>query len=142
MTKSQEKLQTAMKFALANRPKVCGFPFLAECLKQAGVKRNIWSLPGAQSIYIMEESAVVQQGPPLVKAIADVPVFNKVELIGAIRKDRSGGSTFPEFLSAAWQAGVTGYEVNFDDHTVSYYGVLGERFTETYPAIEIHNLKF
>lgn len=32
----KEKLQMAMDYATANRPKVGGFPFLAECLRKAG----------------------------------------------------------------------------------------------------------
>jgi len=50
-----KKLQTAQKYATENRPKVGGFPFFADCLRQVGVKKNIWSLPGAQSIFLMEE---------------------------------------------------------------------------------------
>lgn len=57
---STQKLQTAMQYAFANRPKVGGFPFLAECLRQAGVKKNIWALPGAQSIYVMKDATLVQ----------------------------------------------------------------------------------
>ena len=34
------KLLEAQKFAMSNRPKVGGFPYLAEVLRQAGVKRN------------------------------------------------------------------------------------------------------
>ena len=54
----QERLQSAMMYAMDNRPKVGGFPFLAECLKKAGVQNNIWSLPSTQSIYIMDDAVL------------------------------------------------------------------------------------
>jgi uncharacterized protein YbcV (DUF1398 family) len=36
MNKSIESLQAAQKHAMAHRPKVGGFPFLAECLRRPG----------------------------------------------------------------------------------------------------------
>jgi uncharacterized protein YbcV (DUF1398 family) len=54
-----ENLQSAMKRAISIRPKVGGFPVLAEVLRQAGVKRNIWNLPSAESLYLTEHGSVV-----------------------------------------------------------------------------------
>lgn len=137
---AQERLQTAMNHAMANRPKVAGFPYLAECLRQAGVERNLWSLPGAQSIYVMGDGVVVQQGTPLVSGMTEVPEFDEQALITALRTDQAGNSTFPEFLSASWQAGVIGYEVDFAARTVSYFGARGEKYVESYPAVEVSGL--
>jgi uncharacterized protein YbcV (DUF1398 family) len=39
-SKAIENLQAAQKRAMAIRPKVGGFPVLAEVLRQAGVRRN------------------------------------------------------------------------------------------------------
>lgn len=137
MKNSQEKLQAAMQFAFANRPKVGGFPYLAECLHLAGVERNIWSLPGSQSIYVMKEDVIVQQGNPLISGMATVPDFSKEKLILALRADQAGQSTFPEFLVAAWQAGVVSYEVDFQARTVSYFGGRGEKYIESYQKVEV-----
>ncbi len=137
MSTSQQKLQVAMQYAFANRPAVGGFPFLAECLRQAGVERNVWSLPGAQSLYVMVDGVVVQQGTPLVTGMADVPVFDQAALIVALRTDQSGNSTFPEFLNAAWRAGVVRYEADFAARTVSYYGARNECYVEAYAAVEV-----
>lgn len=127
-----------MEYAMANRPKIGGFPFLAECLRKAGVRHNIWSLPAAQSIYIMSDgNAVVQQGTPVIVGMADVPPFDEEALIMALRTDQAGESTFPEFLNAAWSAGVWGYDVDFERHTVTYMGVKGQLYTESYPVIEV-----
>lgn len=132
---NQQKLEQAMQFAFSNRPPVGGFPFLAECLRQAGVKQNVWSLPSAQSIYVMDGESLVQQGTPLVTGLVEVPPFNRDALVTALRTDQSGNSTFPEFLMASWQAGVVEYVVDFTLRTVTYRGVQGESYQESYDAV-------
>jgi uncharacterized protein YbcV (DUF1398 family) len=134
---NQKQLQHAIEFALANKPAVGGFPFLAECLKQAGVTHNLWSLPSAQSVYVMAGGSIVNQGTPLMTGIAQVPEFNQEALIQALRTDQAGESTFIQFLFAAWQAGVVHYDVDFVARTVTYYGVNKESYTESYPAVEV-----
>jgi uncharacterized protein YbcV (DUF1398 family) len=142
MTTPQEKLQSAMTYAMANRPKVGGFPFLAECLKLAGVEKNIWALPGAQSIYVMKDGVVVQQGTPLVTGMTEVPDFNQEALITVLRTDQAGQSTFTEFLTATWNAGIISYDVDFSNRTVSYYGARGECYREEYTKVDLGELKF
>ncbi len=131
------KLLEAQKFAISNRPKVGGFPYLAEVLRQAGVQRNIWSLPSCQSIYVMEDENIVQQGNPIVSGTHKIPQFDQNALIDAIRKDQAGNSTFPEFLQSAWEAGVIGYEVDFIARKVVYFGVNQEKYWEEYKFSEI-----
>jgi uncharacterized protein YbcV (DUF1398 family) len=53
-------------------------------------------------------------------------------LIVALRTDQAGNSSFPEFLEAAWQAGVVRYDVDFENRTVTYIGILGESYVEGY----------
>ncbi len=137
MNDAQQKLQSAMAYAIKNRPKVGGFPFLAECLRKAGVKKNIWSLPSAESIYITKEGSLVKPGVPLVSEMTPVPDFDKEALVKALQKDQAGESTFPEFLLATWNAGVVSYEVDFIERTVSYRGALGEEYVESYPKVEV-----
>ena len=131
------RLQAAMQRAMAGRPKVGGFPYLAETLRRAGVTRNIWFLPACESLYTMDESAVVMQGTPLVTGTVAVPRFDRNALIAALRKDQAGEGTFPEFLAASWRAGVVRYDVDFAGRTVTYYGCNGEEYAEHYPALEI-----
>ncbi len=137
MSTATEKLQAAQREAIANRPKVGGFPYLAEYLRRAGVQRNVWNLPSCQSIYIMEDGAVVQQGAPLLTGVTDIPAFDRNSFVKALRTDQAGESTFPEFLAASWRAGVIGYEVNFSERTVIYYGANDERYEESYPEVKI-----
>jgi uncharacterized protein YbcV (DUF1398 family) len=137
MSKAIETLESAMERAMAGRPKVGGFPYLAETLRRAGVTRNLWSLPSCQSIYLTKEGPVVSQGQALVSGMADVPAFNQDALIRALRTDQKGESTFPEFLTATWRAGVVRYDVDLDARTVAYYGCNGEEYVEAYPTVNV-----
>lgn len=136
MTTLTEKLIEAQKHAMSVRPKVGGFPVLAEVLRQAGVQMNRWSLPSCQSVYLMKEGSVVQQGTPLVSGTFEVPRFDREALITALRTDQEGRGTFPEFLQSAWKAGVIGYDADFMGRKVTYYGAKGESYLEEYPAVE------
>ncbi len=137
MSNAIETLQTAMGKAMAVRPAVGGFPYLAEVLRQAGVRRNTWTLPACQSVYVMTDDVVVQQGALLVAGMATVPPFDEAALITAIRADQAGDSTFPEFLEATWRAGVTWYEADFEQRTVTYAGAKGETYVESYPSVSV-----
>lgn len=137
MSKAVENLLKAQQFAMSIRPKVGGFPYLAEVLRKAGINRNIWNLPSCQSIYLTEYGSVVSQGTPLTNTTVDIPPFDREALIKALRIDQAGQSSFPEFLKASWEAGVVSYIVDFEKRIVTYYGVLGESYAENYPVVEI-----
>lgn len=137
MSKAIDNLTNAMKRAEAIRPRVGGFPYLAEVLRQAGVTRNVWSLPSCQSLFITRDGPVVMQGNPLVIGALDVPAFDESALIRALRIDQAGESTFPEFLDASWRAGVVRYDVDLEARTVAYQGCSGEEYIEAYPAVSI-----
>ncbi|MBS0629354.1 MAG: DUF1398 family protein [Verrucomicrobia bacterium] len=137
MSKAVENLINAQQFAISVCPKVGGFPYLAEALKKAGITKNIWSLPSCQSIYLTQFGSVVSQGTPLVNGTTDIPPFDREALIKAIKVDQAGQSSFPEFLKSTWEAGVVSYIVDFEKRVVTYYGVLGESYSEKYPPIEL-----
>lgn len=137
MSKAIENLMEALKRAERIRPRVGGFPYLAEVMKQAGVTRNVWSLPGCQSVFLTQHGPVVMQGKPLVEGVADVPAFDERALIQALRIDQAGESTFPEFLDASWRAGVVRYDVDLEARTVAYQGCNGEEYIEAYPSVSI-----
>jgi uncharacterized protein YbcV (DUF1398 family) len=137
MSKATENLESAIKRAAAGRPKVGGFPYLAETLRRAGAKRNLWFLPSCQSVFLTDLGPVVIQGTPLISGTADIPSFSRDALIAALRKDQAGEGTFPEFLLATWRAGVIRYDVDFQKRTVSYYGPNNEEYVEAYPAVEV-----
>jgi len=137
MSKAIENLQAAQAHAMAIRPKIGGFPTLAETLRRAGVTRNFWYLPACESLYLTAFGPVVQQGTPLVSGFAEVPAFDEAALIAALRRDQAGQGSFPEFLRASWEAGVVRYEVDLEARCVTYYGSSGESYLEPYPAVTI-----
>jgi uncharacterized protein YbcV (DUF1398 family) len=137
LSKAIETLQAAQRRAMAGRPRVGGFPYLAETLRRAGVKRNLWYLPSCQSVYLTDAGPVVTLGAPLLSGTADVPALDRDALIRALRTDQAGESTFPEFLMASWQAGVIRYDVDFNARTVIYYGCNDEEYVEAYPAADV-----
>jgi len=137
MSTAIDNLKAAMQKAATVRPKVGGFPYLAECLRQAGVTHNIWSLPACQSLFLTSQGPVVMQGAPLLSGIEDVPVFDQGALVAALRTDQAGESTFPEFLAATWRAGVVSYDVDFAARKVAYIGCNGEQYVESYPAVHV-----
>ena len=137
MSRAIDNLTEAMKTAQVNRPRVGGFPYLAEVLRKAGVTRNIWSLPSAQSLFLTEQGPVVMQGTPLVIGAVDVPPFNEEAIVRALRVDQAGESTFPEFLEASWRAGIVRYDVDLDARTVAYQGCNGEEYIEAYPTVTV-----
>lgn len=137
MSQAIANLRAAQERAMAIRPKVGGFPYLAEALRRAGVMRNIWFLPACESLYFTEAGPVVMQGNPLLTGTADVPAFDQQALIAALRNDQAGESTFPEFLNDSWHAGVVRYEVDLIQRTVTYFGCNDEAYTERYPIVEI-----
>lgn len=137
MSAAIEKLQEAQQRAMAGRPKVGGFPYLAETLRRAGVKRNLWYLPACQSLYLTEAGPVMVVGTPLAAGMVDVPRFDREALIAALRTDQAGRSTFPEFLMASWRAGVVRYDVDLDARTCLYCGANGEEYLESYPMVDV-----
>lgn len=137
MSKAIQNLFAAQRRAMEGRPKVGGFPFLAETLRQAGVTSNVWQLPSCQSIYITEHGAVVQQLTPLATGTVDVPAFDEDALVAALRADQAGRSTFEEFLTSTWQAGVIRYDVDLVERCVTYFGSFGQYYLEPYPQVSI-----
>lgn len=137
MSEAISNIQNAIERALAIRPRVGGFPYLAEVLCQAGVTLNTWHLPSCQSLYLTSRGPVVMQGQPLATGFVDVPAFDREALIAAIRTDQQGNSTFSEFLTSSWNAGVVRYDVDFAARTVTYKGALGEEYVEEYPSVNL-----
>jgi uncharacterized protein YbcV (DUF1398 family) len=137
MSKAADNLKQAQRRAMQVRPKVGGFPVLAEVLRQAGVQRNVWYLPSAQSVYVTELGPVVTLGQPLMTGTLDLPGFNQAALVHALRKDQAGETSLPEFLLASWEAGVVSYDVDLEARTVTYYGAGDDSYTETYDAATV-----
>jgi uncharacterized protein YbcV (DUF1398 family) len=138
MSTAIDNLKAAQGRAMAIRPKVDGFPVLAEVLRRAGVHRNVWSLPSAQSLYVTDHGIVIDQAAPLVSGLVDVAALDQAAVVAAIRADQDGQSSFAEFLAGLWRAGVIQYVCDFDARTVTYSGAGGESYVEAYRATDQH----
>ena len=137
MSTLTDSIQNAQRRAVEIRPKVGGFPVLAEVLHQAGIHRNEWTLPAGQTVYLTDAGAVVELATPLISAISEVPAFDRDAVIDALRADQAGHTTFLQFLTAIWAAGVTGFVVDLEQRTVTYRGIDNATYVESYPAVEL-----
>ncbi|MER6487953.1 MULTISPECIES: DUF1398 family protein [Streptomyces] len=129
------RLQAAMERGAAARPRVGGFPYLAESLRRAGVARCRMAVPSNAFLYLTDHGHVVVQGEPLVTGFAVAPSFDREGLIAALRADQAGETTFPEFVRGCWSAGIVWYDVDTAARTCTYYGAGGESYTEDYPSV-------
>ncbi len=122
---------------MRTRPKVGGFPYLAEALRSAGVTTIHCMVPSMATVYVMPTGNVLQQGPPQVDGLVDVAAFDADALVIALRADQAGKSTYPEFMAAAWRAGVVTYDVDLTARTCTYCSATGEQYVEDYPAVDL-----
>jgi uncharacterized protein YbcV (DUF1398 family) len=132
-----ETIQAAQKLGASVRPKVGGFPYLAEALRQAGVLTLSFDVPAASGVYITNTGSILQQETPIRNGMVDVPEFNENALVTALRADQNGETTYPEFIEAAWNAGIVRYHVDMNARTCTYYGTQGENYIEQYPAVDL-----
>ncbi len=138
MTTAQiETVQQAQRRGTAARPPVNGFPYYAEALRAAGISAVETSIATGGSVYHLADGAVAESFDPIVAPVSAVPKWDETELIAAIRADQAGRSSFPEFLGAAWEAGVIHFRVDLANRTCTYFGVAGNHYIEEYPAVAV-----
>lgn len=131
----EQQLQQAMEKSQKIRPAIGGFPYLADCLRQAGFLKNTWYLPSGDSFYFTSDDALVIPGTSLIEAPSPCPIFHETALIKALKLDQAGQTTFPDFLKNIWSAGVVMYTVDFIHRSVTYYGADNTHYQEDYPSI-------
>ena len=130
-------IDAAIAHAAAVRPRVSGFPYLAEALRGAGVTRYYFDVPSSTVIYATAAGDVLQPGTFLRTERTLIPPFDEALLVDAIRADQRGESSFPEFVEATLLAGAIRYEVDTAARTCTYLGAHGERYLEQYPAVTL-----
>ncbi|SOD72588.1 uncharacterized protein YbcV [Jatrophihabitans sp. GAS493] len=132
-----QTIEAAQQRAQQLRPKIGGFPYLAEVLRQAGVIRFQFTVASMTALFITDAGSVLQPGPALISGVTQVPGNDEARLITAIRTDQAGESTFGEFVQSSWEAGVVWYEVDLQARTCTYYAPSGEHYVEAYPAVDL-----
>jgi uncharacterized protein YbcV (DUF1398 family) len=130
-------IDAANAHAAAVRPKVGGFPYLAEALRVAGVRKYYFDVPSCTVRYATAAGDVLAPGAFLRTEKTVIRPFDEDALVTAIRVDQLGRSTFPEFVESTFRAGVIRYEVDTAARTCSYFGTGGERYVEQYPAVDL-----
>lgn len=131
------KVVAATARGVAVRPKVGGFPYFAEAMRQAGITKNYFDVPAMSMVYATAEGDVLQPGPPLFGETTVVPRFNEAALLAALHADQRGDIEFIEFVRAIFGAGVIRFEVDTGERTCTYFGAHGERHVESYPAVDL-----
>jgi uncharacterized protein YbcV (DUF1398 family) len=130
-----ETVQQAQRRGAAVRRRVNGFPYFAEALRGAGIKSIETSIATGGSVYHLADGAVAMNSEPIAAPVSAVPAWEEPALIGALRTDQAGESTFAEFLEASWKAGVIRFRVDLANRTCTYFGIAGNHYVETYPAV-------
>lgn len=120
------------------RPPVGGFPYLAESLRQAGIHTVHCDVAPMSTIYRTANGAVIDQQEPLVRGLDPVAVFDVDAVVGAIRRDQRGESTYAEFMADIWTAGVVSYDIDLLARTCTYCGVdATDVYVEDYPPVAL-----
>jgi uncharacterized protein YbcV (DUF1398 family) len=131
-------IAAAREHGMRVRPAVGGFPYLAEALRRAGVTRFDFVVPSATTVYVTGCGAVVEQGEPLAVGASAIASFDEQALVAALRADQEGRATFPEFVTAAWRAGVLAWTVDLAARTCTYRSAYGDQvYVESYAVVEL-----
>jgi len=95
------------------------------------------AVPANAFLCLAEHGDVVVQGEPLVTGFVAAPQCDQVALIGALRADQAGETTFPEFVLGCWNAGIVWYDVDTAARTCAYCGANGESCIDEYPSVTL-----
>lgn len=131
-----EHVVEAQQRGAAARPKVAGFPYLAETLRLAGITRIAVTVPSWTTVLTTAEGSVLQQGSPMTEGTVEVPPFDRDAFLTALRADQAGEMAFPDWMEATWRAGVLWYEVDLDARSCTYRSPAGDSYVEQYAAVE------
>ena len=134
---ARERVLAALTWAAAVRPKVGGFPYLAEALRSAGVLEHRFDVVSTSGTYVLDDGVAVLPGRLIEVTPFTAAPFDEGALVAALRTDQAGESTFEEFCAAVLAAGVLTFVVDLEQRTCTYHGGRGESYVERYPAVEL-----
>jgi uncharacterized protein YbcV (DUF1398 family) len=132
------RLVEAQALAAAVRPRVGGFPYLAEALRQAGIERHRYVVPAGLGVFSSGVGTAVQQSIPIVSGVESTARWDVSALVAALRADQAGRTSFPRFAEACWEAGVLEFEVDLIARTCTYRGSgADDVLVEHYSAVDL-----
>lgn len=108
------------------------FPEVIGTLVEVGVESYFADYRDQSTTYYLSDNKAVRV--PMEMPAIDVPnVFNKDDVVLAIRAAQSDQVRYPEFLKLTMSAGCIGYMVWITGRHVSYFGRQGEVHIEHFP---------
>lgn len=111
------------------------YPQFVRLLSEAGVRTYHVDVPSHTIVYRNGEETHTEHGSPVVPEDARTPApFDESGIKAAIAGNQQGKGDYLTFLRQIWASGVTGYEVDLGERTVSYRGAAGESYTEAIPS--------
>jgi uncharacterized protein YbcV (DUF1398 family) len=141
ITSNVRLVANAKARGMDQRPRVGGFPYLAEALRQASIHTVHCDVAPRTTTYRTPSGVVVDLHAPLTAGLAELAVFDRDAVIIAIRDDQRGESTYDEFMNAIWQAGVLTYDIDLTAHTCTYCGAdpTTDAYCERYSAVSLRD---
>jgi uncharacterized protein YbcV (DUF1398 family) len=133
---AHELVAAAQARGFAARPKIEGFPYLAEAMREAGVLRLEFIVPTGTSLFTTTAGCAVIPATPVVTEPSDLPAWDEPALLAAIEADKHGGE-FPAFVAACWQAGVIRWIIDTSARTCTYHGADGDEYAEHYRVVTL-----
>jgi uncharacterized protein YbcV (DUF1398 family) len=136
-----ELVANARARGMRQRPRVGGFPYLAEALRQSGIHTVHCDVASRTTTYRTPSGVVVDLHAPLTTGLAELAAFDSDAVIAAIRDDQRGESTYDEFMNAIWHAGVLTYDIDLTARTCTYVGAdpTTDAYREQYSAVDLHD---
>jgi hypothetical protein len=122
---------------MAIRPKVGGFPYLAETLRLAGVTRKPLVSARVPELIVDRVWAGSDGWSPLGVRYRGCAGFQSRRADCGASDRRAGTARSPSFWPHCGTPGSFAYDVDFAARTVGYFGCNGEEYIEPYPAVDL-----
>ena len=110
------------------------YPQFVELLSEAGVRTYSVDVPSHTIVYRNGEETHTEQGLQVAPEDAwALARFDESGVKAAIAYNQQGKGDYLTFLQQIWASGVTEYDVDLGERTVSYRGAAGETYVEAIP---------
>lgn len=108
------------------------FPEVIRILGEAGVKAYRVDLRGRKVTYDMAGGEVHSMAMDFKsRPIGDA--FSGEQVVAAIRESQAGKLAYPDFIARVMDAGTSGYMVDFEGRSATYFGLAGGQHVENFP---------
>jgi uncharacterized protein YbcV (DUF1398 family) len=110
------------------------YPQFVGLLREAGVRTYHVDVPSHTLVYRNGEETYTEHGHPVAPEDARTPApFDESGIKAAIAGNQQGKGDYLTFLRQIWASGVTEYDVDLGERTVTYRGA-AEAYMEAIPS--------